>query len=114
MIESSGIAKNDPAMYWQTTGPMKEATVTIEFDKPCVIDSFELGASPIDVAGRSVTYGGQVNAGSAFLEVRLIGDNDKEDLLLVRSLPSRRLADRHSLAPATHAASVARSASPVP
>lgn len=45
-------------MYWQTTGPMKEATVTIEFDKPCIIDSFELGASLIDVVVHSVTYGG--------------------------------------------------------
>lgn len=41
--DDTGIVKNDGASYWQTEGSAKEASVTIEFDKPCIIDSFELG-----------------------------------------------------------------------
>jgi hypothetical protein len=43
-LNLAGIVKNDAANYWQTEGPSKETSVTIEFDKLCTIDSFELGA----------------------------------------------------------------------
>ena len=43
MTSAAGIVKPDGPGYWQTEGASKLASVTIEFDKPCLIDSFELG-----------------------------------------------------------------------
>lgn len=105
--EIAGLMKNDPAAYWQTAGPMKQAAVTIEFDKPCLIDSFELGARAH--ASAPAAHRGPVNAGSAFLEVRLTDEKGNEDLLLVRPSPNGPISSPYSQSPATLAASLAGS-----